>query len=74
MNLKINGLWQSSENKQANLSNQTEENGLITQVVRIDRWEKYMEKFSRLGFFTHIGQEIGFDRGWIIEVIVYLVY
>ena len=45
---------------QANLSNQatcqTEENGWIRHVVGIERLEKYMEKFNRLGFLA------GLDR------------
>ena len=45
---------------QANLSSPattlTEESGQIRQMVRIDRLEKYIEKFNRLGFLA------GLDR------------
>ena len=41
-------------NIQVNLSNLTEENDQIRQVIGIERLEKYMGKFNRQ-FFSRIG-------------------
>ena len=61
---------------QANLSNPAtslnEVNSRIRQVVKVDRLEKYMAKFNRLGFLARFGQEIGADRCRITKVIVYI--
>ena len=54
-------MFHMSKPIQANLSapatSLTEENGRIRQVAEIDRLEKYMEKFNRLGFLARLDRK-----------------